>query len=213
MQLSNGPGVTDRIRSRTIDLVLGDGITGEFRRAVAAGVRGTVLEIGFGSGRNLAFLPDAVTDVLAVDPSDAGWQRASRRIESFGRPVVRIGVDAAHLPRPDSSVDSVLCTWTLCSVRDLSQVLAEIRRVLRPGGQLHFAEHGLSPEPAIATVQHVLQPAWGRLAGGCHLDRDVCAELVAAGWHLVEAHSAYIGRGFLPARPWSWFTTGRASPR
>lgn len=198
------------LRAGVVDLVLNDRIVGPWRASVCAEVSGRVLEIGFGSGRNLGFLGEPVTEVLAVDPSDAAWNLASGRIRQFARPVNRVGTSAELVPLPDASVDAVLSTWTMCSVADLEGALAEVRRVLRPGGALHFVEHSLDPSPRIARLQRTIQPAWGRVSGGCHVDRDLPVILAKAGWRIEDATSGYAARG--PARPFAWFVTGKARP-
>lgn len=206
------PRLTERAMAGAIDAILGERAVGAFRREVCRDARGTVLELGFGSGANLPHFPEAVTEVLAVDPSTAAWERARSRIDGFGRPVRRVGLDAAELPLAAASVDTVVCTWTLCSLPEVDRSLAEAQRVLRPGGAFHFVEHGLSPEPLVASVQHRLQPAWGRVSGGCHLDRDPVADLARTGWRVTDARRRYLAGWFWPARPWSWFTVGRAVP-
>lgn len=198
------------LRAGVVDLVLSDRIVGPWRTSACAQVSGRVLEIGFGSGRNLGFLGDAVTEVLAVDPSDAAWSLAATRIRAFDRPVSRVGTSAEEVPLPDDSVDSVLSTWTMCSVAGLDRALAEVRRVLRPGGALHFVEHSLDPSPRIARLQRTIQPAWGRVSGGCHVDRDLPAILAAGDWLIEDGISGYAARG--PARPFAWFVAGRAQP-
>ena len=161
--------------------MLSDRLVADWRRRACADARGIVLEIGFGSGRNLDFFDADVIEVFAVDPSDAAWDRARERIDQFGRRVTRVGFTAEHLPLPDDSVDAVVSTWTMCSIADLQRALNEARRVLRPGGALHFVEHSLSPSPRVASVQRGIQPAWGRVSGGCHVDRDLPRILRSAG--------------------------------
>lgn len=200
----------DALWSALVDLVLSDRVVGRWRARAGSVPRGVVLEIGFGSGRNLAFLSEQVTQVLAVDPSDASWARAAGRIDAFGRPVTRIGPTAEHLPLPDRSVDAVLSTWTLCSVPRLEPALAEVRRVLRPGGALHFVEHSLDPSPRVAAVQRAIQPAWGKVSGGCHVDRDLPRLLTDAGYEITSMQARLVARG--PARPFAWFVAGVARP-
>lgn len=200
----------DRVLPRLVDVALADRVAGQWRRELCADVAGEVLEVGFGSGRNLGFYPPAVSAVLAVEPSDLAWERARPRVKEFGRRVERIGLDGASLAGVgDASVDAVVSAWTLCSIPDLPTALAEMRRVLRPEGRLHFVEHSLAPDPGVARAQRALQPAWGRLAGGCHLDRDIPAELVSAGLVVADLRSRFVARG--PARPWTWFCSGSAS--
>lgn len=202
--------IRDAVWSQMVDLVLNDQVAGRWRTRACSEARGRVLEIGFGSGRNLGHLPTEVTEVLAVDPSDAGWGRARRRIEKFGRPVRRIGRTAEDLPVPDAGVDAVVSTWTMCSIDDLPRALAEARRVLRPGGALHFVEHSLDPSPRVAAFQRRIQPAWSRISGGCHVDRDLPGILETQGWAIADLVARYAARG--PARPFGWFVSGRATP-
>lgn len=184
--LAGGMGVyTDRVLPRLIDVVLGRGVEG-LRAEVCAGLHGTVVEIGFGSGRNVAHYPAAVTRVLAVEPSPGGRALAADRIAASAVPVQWVGLDGQRLPLADGSVDTALVTWTLCTIPDVAAALAEVRRVLRPGGTLHLVEHGLSPRPGVAAWQHRLGPVWGRLAGGCHLDRPIPDLLTGAGFELEE---------------------------
>ncbi len=201
----------DRALPRLMDLVLTEATAGVWRERACADVAGDVLEIGFGSGRNLPHYREAVTRVYAVEPADLAWERATERVGSFGRPVDRIGLDAAELPLPDDSVDAVVSTWTLCTIPDLTSAFAEMRRVLRPGGTVHFVEHSLAPHDGVARAQRALQPAWGVVSGGCHLDRDLPTEMARAGLVVDALHTAYVIRTW-PVRPWSWFVTGRASP-
>ncbi|MEO6604381.1 MAG: class I SAM-dependent methyltransferase [Aeromicrobium sp.] len=201
-----------RILPRLIDVVLGDRFTSGWRERVCRELAGETLEIGFGSGTNLAHCGERVTRVLAVEPSDRAWEIAQNRIVDFGRPVRRIGLDGAHLGLPEASVDAVVSTWTMCTIPDLTAALTEVRRVLRPGGTLHFVEHSLAPTSRVAHVQHTIQPGWGRVAGGCHLDRDVPELLSAAGYSVPDLHQRYAS-ALWPARPFGWFVTGSAQPQ
>ncbi|WP_460863785.1 class I SAM-dependent methyltransferase [Rhodococcus aerolatus] len=174
---------TDRVLPRLIDVALGRGVEA-LRAEVCAGLHGTVVEVGFGSGRNVAHYPAAVSRVLAVDPSPGGRALAADRIAASPVPVEWVGLDGQRLPLAAGSADAVLSTWTLCTIPDVATALAEVRRVLRPGGTLHVLEHGRSPRPGVAAWQHRLGPVWGRLAGGCHLDRPVPDLLRAAGFEV-----------------------------
>ncbi|HSK24670.1 MAG TPA: class I SAM-dependent methyltransferase [Egicoccus sp.] len=155
--------------------------TRDIRARVCAPLAGDVLEVGFGTGHNLPFLPDAVDRVLAVEPLERGVALAADRIAASSAEVELIGADARRLPLPDASVDTVLCTWSLCSIDDPLPAAREIARVLRPGGHLHVVEHGRSPEPGVARWQRRLDPLWSRVAAGCHLDRDLPPLLEGAG--------------------------------
>jgi ubiquinone/menaquinone biosynthesis C-methylase UbiE len=119
------------------------------RRRVCAGLAGDVVEIGFGSGPNVPFYPAAVTQVDAVEPSDVGWKLAGQRLEAAKVPVRRSGLDGQSLPFADASHDAALATWTLCTIPDVAGALREVRRVLKPGGTLHFVEHGLAPDESV----------------------------------------------------------------
>jgi ubiquinone/menaquinone biosynthesis C-methylase UbiE len=153
----------------------------ETRERVTAGLAGDVLEIGFGSGRNLPHLPSSVNRLLAVEPAAVGRKLASRRIAEAPIPVEFVGADGQELPLADASVDHVLVTWTLCTIPDVDRALREIHRVLQPGGTLHFVEHGRSPRPGVAQWQDRLTPLWGVLFGGCHLNRSIDALIEGAG--------------------------------
>lgn len=197
---------------RIVDLTLAERITGEWRDQVCGSASGDVLEVGFGSGTNLPHYPASVRRVLAVEPSDVAWRRAGRRIRAFGRPVERIGLDGARLDLPDDSVDTVVSAYTMCTIPDLEAALAEMRRVLRPGGSLHFVEHGLSPDPAVADRQHRWTPRWGTVAGGCHLDRDIPGLVEAAGFNLSDLET-FSMPGPAVAKPFGWLSIGRAEPQ
>lgn len=201
-----------RVVPRLVDLTLGDRTTSGWRDRVAGSLSGDVLELGFGSGTNLPHYGSRVTRVLAIEPNDLAWATAARPVEEFGRPVERIGLDGAAVDLADDSVDAVVSTWTMCTIPDLAGALAEARRVLKPGGSLHFVEHSLAPTQRVAGIQRRLQPAWGPLAGGCHLDRDIPAELGAAGFTVPDLHARYASP-LWPTRFVGWFVTGTASPR
>ncbi|CAO5252206.1 class I SAM-dependent methyltransferase [Frankia sp. AgKG'84/4] len=162
----------DQVLPRIVDLALGRSME-EVRARVAAGLSGEVLEIGFGSGRNLAHLPSGVTRLLAVEPAAGGRRLAAARIAAAPFAVEFVGLDGQELGLADASVDHVLTTWTLCTIPDVDRALREIHRVLRPGGTLHFTEHGRSPSPTVARWQNRLTPAWSRIAGGCQLNRRI----------------------------------------
>ncbi|HET7762493.1 MAG TPA: class I SAM-dependent methyltransferase [Phycicoccus sp.] len=200
----------DRALPRLVDVVLTDATAGGWRRAVTAGLSGDVVELGFGSGRNLPHYPAAVHRVLAVEPADLAWERARERVGAFGRTVERVGLDGADLPLEDASVDAVVTTWTLCTIPDLGAALAEARRVLRPGGTMRFVEHALAPGGLTRSAQRRLQPLWGPVAGGCHLDRDLPSLLDAAGFAVELDHAGFVVPG--PMRPWGWFVLGTAHP-
>ena len=202
--------VDEQVVPRLTDRGLNDATAGSWRTTVCGGATGEVLEIGFGSGRNLAYYPAAVTRVLAVEPADLSWQRAQPRVTASGMPVERVGLDGADLPVPDASVDTVVSTWTMCTVRRSRAPSREARRVLRPGGTLRFVEHSLAADERTARRQRRIQPFWGPVAGGCHVDRDIAGLVAGAGFDVDLSYAGFIGGG--PAKPWLWFVSGAATP-
>ncbi|MGB7817358.1 MAG: class I SAM-dependent methyltransferase [Ornithinibacter sp.] len=199
----------ERIVPRLVDRSLDDGFAGPWRESVCAGATGTVIELGFGSGRTLPYYSATVTEVLAVDPSDLSWEMARERVEESPLTVTRLGPDGAHLARADASVDTVVSTWALCTIPDLDGTLSEVARVLRPGGFLRFVEHTLAPHRGMALTQRAIQPAWGLIAGGCHVDRDILGRMRDAGLHVSTVHEGYLDAITSPA---SWFVMGSATP-
>lgn len=160
------------------------------RRALAA-ARGRVLEIGLGNGHNLAEYPAAVTAVVGVDPSPLSARLMRRQTARVGFPVTVQRASAEALPFADRSFDTVAMTWTLCTIPDPARALAEMRRVLRPGGQLCFVEHGLSPDPGVARWQRRLDPLQRKIGGGCHLTRKIDALITAAGFQFDSLDTRY----------------------
>jgi ubiquinone/menaquinone biosynthesis C-methylase UbiE len=182
----------DQILPRAIDLALRGGEFTRLRARVTARLAGQVLEIGFGSGLNIPYYPASLERVQAIDPAAVGRKLAAKRAAACPVPIDYIGTDAQTLPADDASVDSVLSTWTLCTISDASRALAEIRRVLRPGGALHFIEHGLAPDPAVARLQQRLTPLQHRAFGGCHLNRQIDQLVAAAGLELTRIDTYYM---------------------
>ena len=182
---------TEQIVPRLVDVVLGTAQHRRLRERVAAELHGTVVEIGFGSGLNLPHLPPTVTEVLAVEPSQRAVQLGHDRIEASAARVRVIGLDGQHLDLPDHSVDCALSTWTLCTIPDAIGALREIKRVLGPGGTLRFVEHGRAPSERVRRWQNRLDPVQQRLAGGCHLNRDIPALMTAAGLQVRDLDTFY----------------------
>jgi ubiquinone/menaquinone biosynthesis C-methylase UbiE len=172
----------ERVLPRLVDVALSDATSRRWRELVVTRASGRVLEVGFGSGRNLDYYRESVTEVLAVEPMDLAWERARERVESFEGPVRRIGLDGAALPVESGSVDTVVSTWTMCTIPSLTAAISEMRRVLRRSGALLFVEHVASRHPRAGAIQRGVQPAWGPLSGGCRLDRDTEALLEAGGF-------------------------------
>ena len=194
-----------------IDKSLDNEDMGSYRERACVGLSGEVLELGFGSGLNVACYPVAVTRVLAVEPSDAAWKLAGPRLATAGPMIERAGLDGQRLDLADDSVDYALSTMTLCTIPDLSAALSEVVRVLRPGGSLHFLEHGLAPEVKVERWQRRLEPLQKRLLGGCHLTRPIDESLRAAGFQLEELATFY-GPGPAVARPFGFHYLGRGRP-
>jgi ubiquinone/menaquinone biosynthesis C-methylase UbiE len=178
-----------------------------WRSKVTGGLKGRVIEVGFGSGLNIEHYPGEVDIVLAVEPAAVARRLARQRIAASSVPIEHIGLDGQSIPLDDGSCDCALATFTLCTVPDARQVLAELRRVLKPGGSFHFLEHGLSPDESVARWQRRLDPLQRRLADGCHLTRDPLALLSEAGFRIEWSQQRY-ARG---PRPWSYFTVGVAT--
>jgi ubiquinone/menaquinone biosynthesis C-methylase UbiE len=162
------------------------------RQRTLAGLRGEVVEIGFGSGHNLAHYPPGVERVLAVEPSMLARRLAERRVAESGIVVEYVDVDGQALELPDGSVDAAVSTFTLCTITNATRALGELARVLRPGGELHFLEHGLSPDRKVAAWQHRLTPIQKRVVGGCHFDRPIAELVTAAGFRIVELENFYL---------------------
>ncbi len=179
------------------------------RKDVCAGLTGRVLEIGFGSGLNTEFYPPGVISVGGVEPSELGWKLSAQRRSEATVPIDRVGLDGQRLAASDATYHSVLSTFTLCTIPDVATALGEVRRVLLPGGSLHFIEHGLAPSANVQRWQHRMEPVQKRIAGGCHLTRDVPALAAAAGLEVVELRQEHLP-GPAPSRPWSFVSLGRA---
>jgi SAM-dependent methyltransferase len=182
----------ERVLPRVLNAACGSKAAEPLRRRVCGGLAGDVVEIGFGSGLNVPFYPAAVTRVAAVEPSDVGWKLAAGRLRAAGVPVQRSGLDGQSLPFADDSYDAALSTWTLCTIPDVAAALAEVRRVLKPGGTLHFLEHGLAPDERVRRWQRRLDPVGQRIVGGCHFTRSIVDLLTTAGFTIQELDVFYV---------------------
>lgn len=184
----------DHILPRCTNCLLSGTEFAKIRSRVASGLTGEVVELGFGSGLNVPHYPSNVDRVLAVDPAVLGRKLAAGRVSASPVPVEYIGLDGASLPLPSATIDHVLVTWTLCTIPEVEEALDEVHRTLRPGGQLHFVEHGLSPDPRVAKWQDRLTPLQRRVAGGCHLNRPIDHLIEGAGFALTQLDNYQLGR-------------------
>lgn len=196
----------DHVLPRLVDRACGTAGLRAWRSEVTAGLSGRVVEIGFDSGLNVAHYPPEVSVVLAIEPAEAARKLAAARVAAGRVAVEHVGPDGQALPLDDNSCDAALSTFTLCTVPDPAQALSELLRVLRPGGRLHFLEHGLAPGLSVARWQYRLDPWQRRLADGCHLTRDVPALVAGAGLVIEALQQRYA----IGPKPWSWFTLGIA---
>ena len=181
----------EHVLPRIINVACGVKPLRPLRQRVCAGLHGRVVEVGFGSGLNIPYYPPEVSAVAAVDPADTGWKLAEGRLARTNVAIERNGLDGQSLPLPDDSCDAVLSTFTLCTIPDVGTALGEIRRVLKPGGTLHFLEHGLAPDEPVRRWQRRLEPMQKRLFGGCHLTRPVADLLTQAGFTIREIDVFY----------------------
>jgi SAM-dependent methyltransferase len=179
---------------RILNVAMSTRFVTEERKKCLAGVRGNVLEVGFGSGLNLAYYTSTVQKVVAVDPSTEAAKLARKRIARAPFPVVYLPLAGEHLPAPDESFDSVVSTFTLCTIRDPSAALRQMARVLKPRGRFYFVEHGRSYEPKIQRWQDRLNGLQNRICGGCNLNRDIERLIRDAGFEM-ESLEQYYGQG------------------
>ena len=196
-----------RILPRLIDFGMRSKRLAALREQVVGEAQGRVLEIGIGSGLNLPFYRREVEAVLGIDPSPELLARARPHAAWVRFPVELRRGSAEAVPLDDGAVDSVVMTWTLCSIADPARALGEIRRVLRPGGALLFLEHGQAPDPGVARWQARLTPLWRRIAGGCHLDRPIGQLIEAAGLRPGALDTGYLVEG---PRAFTFHYRGRA---
>jgi len=182
----------DRVLPYIINAAMSTQAIKDERRRCLAPVAGDVLEIGFGSGLNLQFYPTAVTKVVGVDPSMTSARLARKRIEASSFPVEFIGLSAERLPLADETVETIVTTFTLCTIPDVAGALREMRRVLRPGGRLHFVEHGRSRDPGVERWQTRLNGIQRTLFGGCNLNRPIATLIEQAGFEIERLENTYM---------------------
>lgn len=180
-----------RLLPHLIDLAMKNREATRYRRGLLPLARGWVLEVGIGSGLNLPLYGAQVTHLLGLDPSPKLLQMAARRTVRSPFPVDFLRASAEALPVASRSIDTVVSTYTLCSIPDVGRALREMRRVLKPDGRLLFVEHGLAPEAGVQRWQHRLTPLWRPLSGGCHLDRQMDQLIAEAGFRIVTLTTEY----------------------
>lgn len=169
---------------------------------------GDVLEIGIGSGLNLPFYGSAVSSITGLDPAAELTSKARERAADLQRPVHVLGVSGEEIPADDQRFDTLVCTWTLCSIPNVYAALREMHRVLKPGGRLYFIEHGRAPDPGVVKWQHRLEPLWKKIGGGCHLTRQADELIQDAGFRIGE-----IDRGYEPGPRFAAFMTHGVAER
>jgi len=201
---------TDHVVPHLVDRSLSTEPVMRLRAETVSGLTGRVLEIGFGSGLNAALYPVDVDRVGAVEPSAVGWELSEARRRAAQVRIERVGLDGQLLDAEDASYDAVLSTFTLCTIPDVVRALEEVRRVLRPGGSLHFLEHGRAPSAGVVRWQRRLDPVQRRVAGGCHLSRDMPTLVGAARLQVADVHGGYLPGPSL-SYPWGYVYRGRAT--
>jgi ubiquinone/menaquinone biosynthesis C-methylase UbiE len=164
----------------------------EVRTRVCSALSGDVVEVGFGTGLNAPHYPDGVQRIAAVEPSSLCMRIAEPRIAATSAKVDLAGLNGETLDLPSDEFDAALSTWTLCTIPDVDAALAEIRRVLKPGGTFHFVEHGRAPDVGVARWQARIEPAWKHVAGGCHVTRKISYLIERAGFQLDRVNTYYM---------------------
>ena len=197
----------DQVLPRITDLLLGTKAFGKVRQEVCEGLHGAVVELGFGSGLNLSHLPPEVEGVWAVEPSGTALKLARKRTDASSVLVQAAGLDGARIESPDDRFDTALSTMTLCTIPDVEAALEEVRRVLKPGGTFHFAEHGHSPDAKVARTQDRFNGMEQRFAGGCHLNREISALITGAGLRIDTMRNFYL-KG---PKAWGYMYLGTAT--
>jgi ubiquinone/menaquinone biosynthesis C-methylase UbiE len=198
----------DVILPRLIDLAMRNKQLRPFRERVIGAAEGRVLEIGVGSGRNLPFYRAAAREIYALEPAPRLVAMARNAPRATTMPVTFIEASAEAIPLDEHSVDTVVMTWTLCSIPEAVAALAEMRCVLRPGGRLMFVEHGQAPDARVRWWQDRLTPVWRRIGGGCHLNRPIRGMIESAGFRIDR-----IETGYIPGpKPMTFMYEGSARP-
>jgi ubiquinone/menaquinone biosynthesis C-methylase UbiE len=192
-----------------IDLSMRNKRLRPYRERVAGRAEGRVLDVGVGSGLNLPFYARQTRDVFGLDPSPRLLERARRNRQRADVPVRLLEGSAERIPLADRSMDTIVMTWTGCSIPEIRTALVDMRRVLKVGGRLLFVEHGRAPEPGVARWQDRIDPLWQRFSGGCHLNRKIDDLLADAGFRVDRLETGYIPG----PRIMTFLYEGAASPR
>jgi ubiquinone/menaquinone biosynthesis C-methylase UbiE len=200
---------SDRILPALIDLSMRNKELRPYRQRVVGGADGRVLEIGIGSGRNLLLYPARVERVIGLDPSRQLLAMARAARPGTVRNIELLEGSAAQIPLERASIDTIVSTWSLCSIADAPGALEEMLRVLKPGGRFLFVEHGRAPDAGVRRWQDRLTPIWRRVGGGCHLNRPIAELIGGAGFHIERLDTGYM-RG---PKPMAFMYEGSARPR
>lgn len=198
----------ERILPYLVHLTMRQATLLPYRRRVVSKAEGVVLEIGFGSGLNLALYSPRATHVIGLDPSAKLLSMAREAIEPAQPSTELVEASAEAIPLEPRSVDTVVTTWTLCTIPDVSCALDEMRRVLKPTGRLLFVEHGRSPDLSVQRWQERLEPVWTRISGGCHLSRPIAQLIERSGFRIEQIETGY-GKG---PKPMAFMYEGVARP-
>jgi len=182
----------DRILPYLIDRAMRQETLDPYRRRVVSAAVGRVLEIGIGSGLNLPRYARDASLVIGLDPAEKSLGMATQAGRTASVRVALIGGSAEEIPIDDRSIDCVVTTWTLCTIPNVEQAIAETRRVLKPDGSWLFAEHGRSPDPGVRRWQNLLTPIWRRIGGGCHLNRPIRQLIEDAGFRIERLDTGYM---------------------
>jgi ubiquinone/menaquinone biosynthesis C-methylase UbiE len=199
----------DRILPHVINLAMRNRELKSYRERVVSQARGRVLEIGIGSGLNLDFYGSRVDTILGLDPATRLLEMAQDAANHSKIPVTLITGSAQDIPIDRGSIDTLVTTWTLCSIPDAAAALQEMRRVLKPGGRLLFVEHGSAPEESVRKWQNRLNPVWKTIGGGCNLNRPIRALIEGAGFRMIRLETGY-AKG---PKPMAYFYEGSAGPQ
>lgn len=198
----------DVVLPRLCDLAMRNKQFGPYRDRVVGAAEGRVLEVGVGSGMNLPFYRPGAQEILALEPAPKLLAMARRAPNAAGIPISFLEASAEAIPLDNRSIDTVITTWTLCTIPDAASALAEMRRVLKPGGRLLFVEHGLAPDEGVRRWQNRITPLWRRISGGCHVNRPIKTMVETAGFRIDR-----IETGYIPGlKPMSFIYEGSAWP-